>query len=83
MYAHSLFEDPPAILNAFSLVVLTAIMDRKNSESGRSMGSEQGGLIGHAFAYAGLWFSRNEGMDPYSSPYITHYSRFHFPVPSY
>ena len=26
----------------------------------------------------GLWLARNEGMDPYSSPYITHYSRFHF-----
>ena len=26
----------------------------------------------------GLWLARNEGMDPYSGPYITHYSSFHF-----
>ena len=22
--------------------------------------------------------ARNEGMDPYSSPYLTHYTSFHF-----
>ena len=25
-----------------------------------------------------LWLARNGGMNPYSSPYITHYSSFHF-----
>ena len=25
-----------------------------------------------------LWLARNEVMDPYSSPYIIHYSSFHF-----
>ena len=25
-----------------------------------------------------LWLARNEGMDPYSSPYITHHCSFHF-----
>ena len=24
------------------------------------------------------WLPRSEGMDPYGSPYITHYSSFHF-----
>ena len=27
---------------------------------------------------AGLWLGRNEGMDAYSSPYVTHYSSFNF-----
>ena len=26
---------------------------------------------------SGLWLARNEGMDPYSSPYITHSSSSH------
>ena len=31
-----------------------------------------------ALLLAGLWLARNERRDPYSSPYITHYSSFHF-----
>ena len=26
---------------------------------------------------SGLWLARKAGMDPSSSPYITHYSSFH------
>ena len=31
-----------------------------------------------AFTVTVLWLARNEGMAPYSSPYVTHYSSFHF-----
>ena len=27
--------------------------------------------------YSYLWLARSEGMDPYSSPYVTHCSNFH------
>ena len=30
-----------------------------------------------------LWLVRNEGMHPYSSPYITHYNSFHILFPSF
>ena len=33
-------------------------------------------MNGNILAYLGL--AGNEGMDPYSSPYINHYCRFHF-----
>ena len=29
-------------------------------------------------ALADLWLASNEGMDPYSNPYTTQYSSFHF-----
>ena len=33
--------------------------------------------------YIGLWLARNEGMDAYGSPYITHYSSYHVPFHSF
>ena len=30
-----------------------------------------------------LWLARKEGMDPYSSRYVTYYSSFHLPFPSF
>ena len=30
-----------------------------------------------------LWLDRNKGMDPYSSPYITHYNSVHVLFPSF
>ena len=35
------------------------------------------GFFRRAFTVIVLWLARNEGMDPYS-PYVTHYSSFHF-----
>ena len=32
----------------------------------------------YARMITGLWLVRNEGMDPYGSPYRTQYSSFHF-----
>ena len=34
--------------------------------------------LGLIAGYSGFWLARSEGMDPYSSPYITHCSSFHF-----
>ena len=30
--------------------------------------------MGVCLGFTGLWLARNEGRDPYSSPYKTHYS---------
>ena len=32
---------------------------------------------------SGLWLARNQGMEAYGSPYITHYNSFHFLFHSY
>ena len=40
------------------------------------------GIGGGGIGFTDLWLARNEGMDPYSSPYIIVVS-FSFSVPSF
>ena len=53
-------------------------MDAQEEDGSTALGVQcdiyPGGEQELAAAY--LWLARNEGMDPYSSPYITYYSRF-------